>query len=92
MIDHASYHTTLQAVTVAVGIGMNAGMVTQVVRVIRRRSSDDVSLFLPFILGGGCIVWLLWGIEQLDPPLMVSNSISVVTYAISFGVILRYRR
>lgn len=92
MIDHAIYHAWLQAITTVVGVSMNAGMVVQVIRVLRRRSAADVSLFLPIILGVGCGVWLLWGIEAPDLPLIVVNSVSVVNYAAGFGVILRYRR
>lgn len=65
-------------------VGFAAGFLTtiafipQVVKIWRSKSADDVSLatFLAFTLGVG--LWLLFGILQKEPPIILWNGVTLV--------------
>lgn len=81
-----------QLLVTVVGIAMSAGPLVQGWKIWRARSARDVSLFNFALLGGGCAVWLGWGLRSPNPPLVVSNICAVSSYAFAIIMILLYRR
>jgi MtN3 and saliva related transmembrane protein len=64
-------------------IGLAAAFLTtvaavpQVVRCWRTRHVRDISLWQPVLLVFGMVLWLWYGIELGDPPLIIGNIVSL---------------
>jgi MtN3 and saliva related transmembrane protein len=67
----------------ATGIGLSAAFLTtiaaipQVVRCWRTRHVRDISLWQPVLLVAGMVLWLWYGIELGDLPLIIANIVSL---------------
>jgi len=78
-------------------IGYIAGFLTsvsqlpQVIRVIKTKETKSISLWTYIILFLGIVLWLIYGILTQDFPLIIANSITVIStltiirYKIKFG-------
>ena len=51
----------------------------QTIKIIKRKSSKDISLITYAILGTGAIVWLIYGITIKDLPLIISYTIGTIS-------------
>jgi len=52
--------------------------VPQAVKIIKTKSTKDISLFMYIIFVVGITCWLLYGILTLDYPIIYSNVMSIV--------------
>jgi len=78
-------------------IGYIAGFLTsisqlpQVIRVVKTKETKSISLLTYIILFLGIVLWLIYGILTRDFPLIIANSITVIStltiirYKIKFG-------
>jgi len=48
----------------------------QTYKIIKTKSTKDISLFTYLILTAGCSLWLVYGIFKNDIPLIIANGIS----------------
>lgn len=49
------------------------GFVPQIIKIIKTRKSDDVSLLQPLILSIGFVFWLAYGIILQEIPMILAN-------------------
>jgi len=63
----------LSILTTIVGMGMSFGYFAQTIKIIKRKSAQDVSLITYLIFGFGIVIWLLYGISIKDTPIILSN-------------------
>jgi MtN3 and saliva related transmembrane protein len=84
--------------TALADVALVAGLVTAVApfaqarRILRRRSSDDVSLTWLWFYGGGCLVWIAYGISIESVPLVVSQAVAAAGSAVAILLTVRWRR
>jgi MtN3 and saliva related transmembrane protein len=84
--------------TVLADVALVAGLVTAVApfaqarRILRRRSSDDVSLTWLGLYAGGCLVWVGYGISIGSVPLVVSQSVAAAGSAVATFLTVRWRQ
>lgn len=86
-----TFDQLLAAAVGVVGIATGAAYVPQVVRILRRKSSDDVSVLTYVLFLCGQAVWLLYGIRTRQGGVIVGMAANM---AGNLGVIvsaLRYR-
>ena len=74
-----------------VGIGMACGEIPQIIRIWKRKQSDDISLVLWFITLHGLIWWLIYGIYKDSVCLIVTNSVGVVLCSTLIISIIKFR-
>ncbi len=60
------------------GFLTTVGFIPQVIKSYRTRHVTDVSLFQPIILLTGMAVWILYGIIQSDPAIIIANAIALL--------------
>lgn len=76
-------------------IGLFAGLLTtgsqipQAIKVYRTRSTGDLSGIYISILLAGTVVWLAYGLSIRDIPLILWNSVSIIT--LSYIAFQKYR-
>lgn len=60
------------------GVVMSVANLPQTVKIVRRKSCEDISLTTYLMLLPGAAVWLLYGISLSNFPLIISNLIGVL--------------
>lgn len=85
--------TIFLAVTASTwGVVMALAPLLQVRRMLRRRSSDDVSIgYLVLLLPGFCL-WVSYGIASGDIALVIPNTVAAAIAGFTIAVAVRLRR
>jgi MtN3 and saliva related transmembrane protein len=79
-------------------IGLAAGILTagslipQVIKTLKEKKAEDVSLVMLIILMSGIILWILYGIKRDDLPIIATNSFSLLVNMVMVFLRIRYRR
>ena len=74
------------------GIAMAFAPVMQIVRIIRRRSSADVSISMLLLYGLRSASFCVWGLLSGDRPLWASSLVGSLVALATAVVVLAYRR
>ena len=78
-------------------LGYAAGIITtlaflpQAIRILRTRQTRDISLIWAVAINVGTMLWLLYGIERGDWPMIGANTISLLLLMTILFLKLRYR-
>jgi MtN3 and saliva related transmembrane protein len=86
-----SLTTALGVAATMFGIAMGLSPLLQLRAVVRRRSSDDVSVGYLCVLLVGFVLWLAYGVALGNPALIISNVVALTAYGVTTLVVLRYR-
>jgi MtN3 and saliva related transmembrane protein len=79
-------------------IGLSAGILTacsllpQVIKTLKEKKAEDVSLVMLFVLQAGLILWIFYGIKRADLPIMATNSFSLLVNIVMVILRIKYRR
>ena len=84
--------TALAEVTLVAGLVTAVAPFAQARRILRRRSSEDVSLTWLCLYGAGCLVWIAYGISVASVPLVASQSVAAAGSAAATFLAIRWRR
>jgi uncharacterized protein with PQ loop repeat len=84
--------TALADVALAAGLVTAVAPFAQARRILRRRSSDDVSLTWLWLYTGGCLVWIGYGISIESVPLVASQSLAATGSMLATFLTIRWRR
>lgn len=74
------------------GILTSSSMVPQVVKTIKEKKADDVSLFMLVVLMLGVATWVVYGVIRDDMPIIVTNSFSLLVNITMIILRLKYNR
>ena len=78
-------------------LGIIAGILTavafvpQVLRVIKTKSTKDISLGMFILFCIGVVFWLVYGFLEHDWPLVVNSAVTLVLSLVILGYKIRYR-
>lgn len=73
------------------GVLMAVSPVLQIARMVRRRSSEDLSISYFSVLIVGFAMWLAYGVSIRNPTLIVPNSVALVVGVTTVAVAVWYR-
>lgn len=82
---------TTQIVGIVAGVLTAISMLPQLIKIIKEKKADDVSLIMLLVLLAGLAMWVTYGVLRDDMPIIVTNSfslllnISVVVLRIKYG-------
>ena len=74
------------------GTVMALGYIPQIIKMIKRKSSADVSVMTYLILGTGVFVWLLYGVSLNNTALIISNFTGFVIVVILIITYFNYKK
>ena len=74
---------------IAAGVFTASSLIPQVVKTLKEKKAEDVSLLMLFILQAGLVLWIIYGIKRDDFPIIITNSFSLLVNI--FMVILRIK-
>jgi MtN3 and saliva related transmembrane protein len=85
-------NTTALAVAAATwGILMAVAPLLQIRRILRLRSSRDISVGYLAVLTVGFALWIVYGAALANPALVVPNTIALCVGAVTIVIALRFR-
>jgi len=83
---------TLETVALTYGVFMASSPLMQAYRLWKQRSSEDVSLVFFTVLSIGFVLFLAYGLQIGNRLLIVTNSLSLITYGVTIVVAIWMRR
>lgn len=80
-----------QYIGIVAGILTSASLLPQLVKIIREKKAQGVSLgmFIVLLLGIGCWIW--YGIEKTDYPIILTNSFSFLINSLILFFSIKYK-
>ncbi|KAB1229341.1 SemiSWEET transporter [Chryseobacterium viscerum] len=60
------------------GVLTSVSMIPQLVKVIREKNVEDISLLMLLVLISGLSLWVWYGFEKDELPIILSNSFAVL--------------
>ena len=82
---------TTQMIGMAAGILTAISMLPQLVKTIKEKKAEEISLKMLLVLVSGLILWLVYGILKNDLPLIATNSFSIFINALMIFFRIRYK-
>ncbi|SHE61802.1 MtN3 and saliva related transmembrane protein [Cnuella takakiae] len=74
------YNNTMESmewIGIAAGVLTAVSMLPQLVKVIREKHVEDLSIAMLLVLIAGLALWVVYGFVRKDPPLIYTNIFSV---------------
>jgi MtN3 and saliva related transmembrane protein len=81
-----------QIIGIAAGICTAISLLPQIVKVIKQKKSEDISLFYLVVLLIGLGLWTYYGILKDDVPIIATNSFSIILNLTMIGLGIYYKR
>ncbi|HEY0355850.1 MAG TPA: SemiSWEET transporter, partial [Flavisolibacter sp.] len=67
-----------QLIGLAAGILTASSLLPQVVKTLKEKKADDVSLLMLLVLQAGLVLWIVYGFKREDIPIIATNSFSLL--------------
>ncbi len=74
------------------GLLTTVGFVPQIIKNLRERKMDEVSLLMPMLLSAGMFLWLLYGLFTDDLAIMIWNAIALALNIFLVGLKVHFGR
>jgi MtN3 and saliva related transmembrane protein len=69
---------TTQIVGIAAGVLTAVSMLPQLIKIVKEKKAEDVSIIMLVILNTGLILWTVYGLMRNDMPIIVTNCFSIL--------------
>jgi MtN3 and saliva related transmembrane protein len=83
-------HTEI--VGISAGICTSISLLPQLIKLLKNKKAEDISLFYLLILFIGLALWIWYGFLREDIPILVTNGFSLVINGIIIILGIRYKR
>jgi len=70
----------------------STGYLPQIVKGLKTRKMDDISLLMPVVLGLGMFLWLIYGLVREDPAIVVANLVGTSLTTTLVAMVLHFGR
>jgi MtN3 and saliva related transmembrane protein len=82
----------VEIIGLAAGICTAVSLFPQIIKVIREKKSEDISLFYLLVLLVGLGLWTYYGFLRKDLPIIATNMFSMVLNITMIGLGIFYKR
>ena len=83
-------------VTTVIGIGAGTctgiSLLPQLIKLIKEKKANDLSLFYLLILFTGLTLWIWYGIRKSDAPIIITNVVSLFLNIWIITLSMRYKK
>ena len=80
-----------QLLGLVAGVFTASSMLPQVVKTIKEKKADEVSLVMLFVLLTGVALWVVYGVKKDDFPIIATNCFSLLVNLVMIGLRLKYK-
>lgn len=83
---------TTQLVGIVAGILTASSMLPQLIKIIKEKKAEDVSLIMLLVLISGVALWIVYGFMRDDLPIIATNGFSLLVNLVTIILRLRYSK
>ena len=77
---------------VLAGVCTSLSLLPQLIKIIREKKANDISLFYLGVLFVGLILWIVYGVRRQDLPVIITNGVAIVINLSIIVVGIKYKR
>ena len=81
-----------QIIGLAAGICTACSLLPQVFKTIKEKKAEDVSMVMLFVLQAGLILWIIYGFDRKDVPIIATNIFSLLVNIIMVILGIKYKK
>ena len=81
-----------EIVGLAAGICTSISLLPQLVKLVKQKKAEDISIFYLIILFVGLALWMWYGFLRQDIPILVTNGVSLVINGVVIFLGIKYKR
>jgi MtN3 and saliva related transmembrane protein len=81
-----------QVIGLAAGVCTATSLLPQVVKTIKEKKAEDVSLGMLIVLATGIILWIVYGVKKNDLPIIATNSFSLLVNIVMVVLGVKYKK
>lgn len=81
-----------QVIGIAAGVCTATSLIPQVVKTIKEKKAEDVSLAMLLVLGTGISLWIVYGIKKNDLPIIATNAFSLLVNITMVILGIKYKK
>lgn len=82
----------IQWVGIAAGFCTAISLLPQVVKMVKNRKAEDISIVYLLVLLAGLALWIVYGILRKDIPVIVTNVLSLIINLTTIALGLKYKK
>ena len=79
-------------VGIAAGVFTSASLLPQLIKLLREKKAQDISMFFLIALMIGLALWVWYGIMKNDIPIIATNSFSIVVNLLMIVYGIKYKK
>ncbi|MEI6947793.1 SemiSWEET transporter [Paraflavisolibacter sp. H34] len=80
----------MQVIGMAAGALTSVSMLPQLVKIVKEKEADNVSVVMLVVLLSGLALWTVYGLMREDWPIIVTNSFSFLLNATVLALRIKY--
>ena len=81
-----------QVIGLAAGVCTSTSLIPQVVKTIKEKKAEDVSLLMLLVLATGIILWIVYGVKKNDLPIIATNAFSLLVNIMMMILGVKYKK
>jgi MtN3 and saliva related transmembrane protein len=81
-----------QILGLAAGICTATSLLPQVIKTLKEKKAEDVSIIMLLVLQAGLILWIIYGIKRNDFPIIITNCFSLLVNITMVILRIKYSR
>ncbi|MFN2457983.1 MAG: SemiSWEET transporter [Chitinophagaceae bacterium] len=81
-----------QITGIIAGVLTATSMLPQLLKIIKEKKVEDISIVMLLVLLGGLAMWILYGIQKDDMPIIVTNCFSLLVNLTIVFFRFRYKK
>jgi MtN3 and saliva related transmembrane protein len=82
----------VQVIGIAAGICTAVSLLPQIIKILKEKKAEEISLAYLFVLLSGLVLWIVYGVLRKDIPVIATNALSIVLNLTMLGLGLKYKR
>lgn len=81
-----------QIIGLAAGVLTATSLLPQVIKTLKEKKAEDVSLTMLLVLQSGLVLWIVYGVKREDLPIIATNSFSLLVNIFMVILRIKYRK
>lgn len=81
-----------QVLGIVAGVFTSTGMLPQLIKIIKTKEAEDISMFMLGVLFVGFCLWIWYAIEKDDLPVLLTNIVSLTITVLTAIFTIKYKK
>jgi MtN3 and saliva related transmembrane protein len=81
----------IQWIGIIAGILTASSMLPQVIKVMKEKKAEEISLLMLIVLITGITLWVVYGVMKKDMPIIATNAFSLLVNGVLIVLRIKYR-